>query len=232
MTSAPSPPIATLQELRDLITTEILPGTSDTPDIQVFQNYSSVRHTPAFADDENLPWTSGIHNKQSLVAYSDTDESSDTETKSKFVQSKINSKFLYRPFPVRSLRIYSSTDSETDVTNERSKVVSVPQSPQTFEVAVDVHLSPKSKINQVPERSEHILLLSQHSKSIISASPTISYLSQPQCTSTSPRNSSQDSPDEDNVSLAQLSTKSPFQKFMPTPDYGDIKTRPRKSLKL
>ncbi|CAG4996567.1 unnamed protein product [Parnassius apollo] len=226
--SCSSPPIATLRELRDLIATEILPGTPDTPDIQVFENYSSVRHTPAFADDENLPWTSGIHNKQSLVAYSDTDESSDTETKRKFVKSKVISKFLNRPLPVRRLRIYSSTDSETDVTNDGSKVVSVPQSPQTFEVAVDVHLSPKSKINQVPERSEHILPLSQHSKSIISASPIISYLPRPQCTSTSPRNSSQDSPDEDNVSLAQISTKSPFQKFMPTPDYGDIKTRPRK----
>ncbi|CAG9792671.1 unnamed protein product [Diatraea saccharalis] len=39
---------------------------------------------------------------------------------------------------------------------------------------------------------------------------------------------SSDFEDEDNLPLAQLSNKTPFQKFLPTPDYGITKDRPRK----
>lgn len=38
----------------------------------------------------------------------------------------------------------------------------------------------------------------------------------------------QNSSDEDDVPLAELCTKTEFQNFMPTPDYGSVKIQPRK----
>lgn len=109
--SRSSSPIATLQELNNLISSELLPTTLVSPDIQILQNYSSACHTLTCAG------TSGTYYTRALVYYSDTSEESlNCENLSKFDEADVVNKFSSRP-----VRTYSSSSSDSDMTKESPK---------------------------------------------------------------------------------------------------------------
>lgn len=119
--SRQSSPIATLQQLQNLISeTENLPTSPVTPDLHFIRDFSSLgQHTPPHVKIDNqdytkdLPGPSGMGNTKRLVEYSDSDRSSEAE---------IMCDFLNRPLPPKRFRIYSSTDSENNFENINPKV--------------------------------------------------------------------------------------------------------------
>ncbi|KAJ2951633.1 hypothetical protein O0L34_g13791 [Tuta absoluta] len=109
--------------------------------------------------DYERPGPSGLQIQKRLVDYSDSDRSSGAE---------IMSDFIHRPKPLKRFRIYSSTDSETDMENVEPNIMS-------------------QKEIQI-------------------------------CVSSG----------EDDIPLAEISSKTRFKTFLPTPDYGVVKTCTRK----
>ncbi|KAJ2945530.1 hypothetical protein O0L34_g347 [Tuta absoluta] len=109
-------PITTLRELETLISeAEHLPTSPATPDLKFLRDFSSMTNkNPAQDDiayteyDNERPGPSGLPIQKRLVDYSDSDRSSGAE---------IMSDFIHRPKPPKLFRIYSSTDSKTDMEN-------------------------------------------------------------------------------------------------------------------
>ncbi|KAJ2952374.1 hypothetical protein O0L34_g4658 [Tuta absoluta] len=165
--SGQSSPITTLRELENLISeADHLPTSPATPDLKFLRDFSSMASkTPPQVDivdteyDYERPGPSGLQIQKRLVDYSDSDRSSGAE---------IMSDFIHRPKPPNRFRIYSSTDSETDMENVEPNIMS-------------------QKEIQI-------------------------------CVSSG----------EDDIPLAEINSKTRFKTFLPTPDYGVVKTCTRK----
>ncbi|KAJ2947076.1 hypothetical protein O0L34_g16422 [Tuta absoluta] len=111
-------PITTLRELETLISeAEHLPTSPATPDLKFLRDFSSMTNkTPAqddiayteYDNEMNVLDPAACTSKSGFVDYSDSDRSSGAE---------IMSDFIHRPKPPKRFRIYSSTDSKTDMEN-------------------------------------------------------------------------------------------------------------------